>query len=61
MSVDHGHLRYFDHGIPFDLTVQGSTLDPSTQERVRDADAAPRNERYTTQDDFKGHYRDAAF
>lgn len=61
LSVDHGHLRYLDHGEPFTLDVQGSTFDPAAQEKVSDADARPQNERYTTQYDFKGSYHDAAF
>ena len=47
LSVDHGRLRYVDHGEPFELDVQGSTFDPATQEKVKDADARPSNDRYT--------------
>lgn len=61
LSVDHGHLRYLDHGEPFELDVQGSTFDPATQEKVKDADAKPSNDRYTTQYKFSGKYHDAAF
>ncbi|WP_218511594.1 AsmA family protein [Variovorax sp. dw_308] len=61
LSVDHGHLRYIDHGEPFVLDVLGSTFDPASQEKVKDADAKPSNNRYTTQYDFKGTYHDAGF
>ena len=61
LSVDHGHLRYLDHGEPFELDVQGSTFDPATQEKVKDADAKPSNVRYTTQYKFSGKYHDASF
>jgi uncharacterized protein involved in outer membrane biogenesis len=61
LSVDHGKLRYIDHGVPFAIDVQGSTFDPSAQEKVKDAAAKPSNNRYTTQYDFKGKYHDAAF
>ncbi|MEJ8825075.1 AsmA family protein [Variovorax humicola] len=61
LSVDHGHLRYVDHGEPFVLDVQGSTFDPAAQEKVKDADAKPANNRYSTQYDFKGAYHGAAF
>lgn len=61
LSVDHGRLRYLDHGEPFELDVQGSTFDPATQEKVKDADAPPSNVRYTTQYKFSGKYHDAAF
>lgn len=61
LSVDHGKLRYVDHGVPFAIDVQGSTFDPSAQEKVKDAAAKPSNNRYTTQYDFKGKYHDAAF
>ncbi|NDZ13869.1 AsmA family protein [Variovorax sp. WS11] len=61
LSVDHGRLRYLDHGEPFELDVQGSTFDPATQEKVKDADAPPSNVRYTTQYKFGGKYHDAAF
>lgn len=61
LSVDHGRLRYVDHGEPFELDVQGSTFDPATQEKVKDADARPSNDRYTTQYAFSGKYHDATF
>ena len=61
LSVDHGRLRYRDHGVPFTLEVQGSTFDPQSQQKVKDADAKPSNNRYTTQYDFKGTYHGAQF
>ncbi|MEJ8859762.1 AsmA family protein [Variovorax robiniae] len=61
LSVDHGHLRYIDHGEPFTIDVLASTFDPASQENVKDAKARPDNSRYTTQYDFKGTYHNAAF
>ena len=61
LSVDQGRLRYLDHGEPFSLDVQASTFDPATQQKARDADAAPSNERYTTRYKFSGKYHDATF
>ena len=59
--MDHGHLRYIDHGEPFTLDIQGSTFDPASQEKVKDAKAPPSNDRFTTQYVFKGQYHGAAF
>jgi uncharacterized protein involved in outer membrane biogenesis len=61
LSVDNGHLRYVDQGVPFSLDIQGSTFDPASQDKVRDAKAKPANDRYTTQYKFSGKYHDAAF
>ena len=61
LSVDNGHLRYIDHGEPFVIDIQGSTFDPASQEKVKDAKARPDNSRYTTQYDFKGTYHNARF
>ncbi|MGK6307934.1 AsmA family protein [Variovorax sp. DT-64] len=61
LSVDHGRLRYIDHGEPFQIEIQGSTFDPASQAKVKDADAPPRNVRYSTQYAFKGKYHDATF
>lgn len=61
LSVDHGRLRYIDHGEPFELEVRGTTFDPAAQEKAKDADARPDNNRYTTQYDFKGSYHHASF
>jgi len=61
LSVDHGRLRYLDHGEPFDLDVEASTFDPSKQEQVKDAQAAPDNDRYSTQYKFNGSYHGAKF
>ena len=61
LSVDQGRLRYIDHGEPFELEVNGSTFDPASQAKVKDADAAPSNNRYTTQYTFAGKYHGAAF
>lgn len=61
LSVDHGRLRYIDHGEPFELEIQGTTFDPAAQEKAKDADARPDNNRYTTQYEFKGSYHDARF
>ncbi|MGJ7489616.1 AsmA family protein [Variovorax sp. ZT4R33] len=61
LSVDNGRLRYIDHGEPFDLDVQASTFDPSKAEKVKDADAAPSNDRYATRYTFGGKYHGSAF
>ena len=61
LSVDNGRLRYIDHGEPFDLDVQASTFDPSQAEKVKDADAAPTNARYSTRYTFGGKYHGSAF
>lgn len=61
LSVDTGRLRYIDHGEPFDLDVQASTFDPSQAEKVKDADAAPTNARYSTRYTFGGKYHGSAF
>jgi len=61
LSVDRGRLRYSDAGVPFALDVQASTFDPAQQQKVKDADAPPANQRYATSYVFSGKYRDAAF
>jgi uncharacterized protein involved in outer membrane biogenesis len=61
LSVSNGRLRYVDHGIPFDLLVDASTFDPMVDEQVKNADARPKNERYSTRYTFKGKYHDATF
>jgi uncharacterized protein involved in outer membrane biogenesis len=61
LSVDQGRLRYFDHGQPFDIDVAASTFDPAKQEQVKDADAKPVNNRYSTRYAFKGSYHGAGF
>ena len=61
LSVDHGHLRYMDHGEPFQLDIQGSTFDPESEPKTRNADAPPSNNRYSTQYTFSGKYHDAGF
>ena len=61
LSVDKGHLRYTDAGVPFALDIHASTFDPGKQAQVKDADAKPQNNRYSTRYDFAGTYRDAKF
>ncbi|WPB58796.1 AsmA family protein [Xylophilus sp. GOD-11R] len=61
LSVDQGHLRFTDAGMPFSIDVQASTFDPAKQAQVKDADAAPANDRYSTRYAFSGKYRDAGF
>ncbi|HSV61465.1 MAG TPA: AsmA family protein [Variovorax sp.] len=61
LSVDHGQLRYIDHGEPFSVDVEAGTFDPAKQEQVKDANAAPRNDAYSTQYKFKGNYHGASF
>jgi AsmA family protein len=61
LSVDHGRLRYFNHGDPFEIDVLASTFDAASQAKSRDADAAPANNRFTTSYKFSGKYHDAGF
>ncbi|MES2529921.1 MAG: AsmA family protein [Pseudomonadota bacterium] len=61
LSVDRGQLRYVDHGMPFEIDVNASTFDATRQEAAKDADAKPRNDRYSAQYEFKGKYHDASF
>lgn len=61
LSVDQGRLRYLDHGEPFTIDVQASTFDPASLPAVRDADAKPRNNRYTTRYAFTGSYHGSTF
>ncbi|MDM0111011.1 AsmA family protein [Variovorax sp. J22R133] len=61
LSVDNGRVRYIDHGEPFSIDVQGSTFDPASQEKVKDAKAPPENNRFTTKYVFNGKYHDAKF
>lgn len=61
LSVDQGRLRYLDHGEPFELDVEASTFDSAKQEKVKDADTAPANDRYSTQYKFNGSYHGAKF
>ncbi|MBS0342097.1 MAG: AsmA family protein, partial [Proteobacteria bacterium] len=61
LSVDHGQLRYIDHGEPLELDVEASTFDPASQEKVKDAGSPPANNRYSTQYEFKGNYHGAGF
>ena len=61
LSVDKGHLVYQDAKTPFSIDINTSTFDPQVQEKVKDADAKPSNNRYTTRFDFKGKYRDGSF
>jgi uncharacterized protein involved in outer membrane biogenesis len=61
LSVNNGQVRYFDYGIPFELSIQGSTFDPRVQATVKDADAKPVNDRYSTRYVFNGKYHDASF
>ena len=61
LSVNQGRLRYTDAGMPFALEVHASTFDPAQQARVKDADAPPVNQRYSTRYTFSGSYHDARF
>ena len=61
LSVDHGQLRFIDHGKSFELEVHATTFDPASQEKVKRADVAPTNVRYTTEYEFTGKYHDASF
>jgi uncharacterized protein involved in outer membrane biogenesis len=61
LSVDKGHLRYTDAGMPFNIDINASTFDPSKQAAVKDADAKPVNKTYSARFDFNGSYRDGKF
>ena len=61
LSVDQGRLRYIDHGEPFDVDVEASTFDAAKQEKVKNARAAPTNDRYSTRYKFTGNYHGARF
>ena len=61
LSVDKGHLRYTDGGTPFNIDIDASTFDPTKQAQVKDADAKPADDRYSTQYAFSGAYRDGKF
>lgn len=61
LSVDQGRLVYLDHGEPLDLDIRASTFDAAQQEKVKDADAKPTNDRYSTQYEFNGSYHGAKF
>lgn len=61
LSVDQGELRYLDHGEPFEVDVRGSTFDPESQAKVRDAGAKASNTRYSTRYTFSGKYHGAGF
>jgi uncharacterized protein involved in outer membrane biogenesis len=60
LSINNGHLEYFDYGLPFAVTVAASTFDPAAPDE-EDADAKPRNLRYSARFKFAGKYRDATF
>lgn len=61
LSVNRGRLRYFNHGEPFEIDVLASTFDAASAETAKKADAAPANDRYTTNYAFTGKYHDAGF
>jgi uncharacterized protein involved in outer membrane biogenesis len=61
LSVNNGHLEYFDYGIPFAIKVDANTFDPAVQDKVKDAEAKPENTRYSARFKFVGKYRDASF
>jgi len=60
LSVDHGKLRYINHGQQFDLHIDANTFDPDSPD-VTKADAAAANRKLTTRYAFGGRYRDATF
>ena len=61
ISVDKGHLHYFDHGEPLDVDILASTFEPTATAKVTQADAKPTNTSYTTRYTFKGKYHEAGF
>jgi uncharacterized protein involved in outer membrane biogenesis len=60
LSVNHGKLRYINHGQQFDLNIEANTFDPDAPD-VTKADAAAANRKLTTRYAFGGRYRDATF
>jgi len=60
LSVDHGKLRYINHGQSFDLNILADTFDPGAPD-VTKADAKAANRKLTTRYNFDGRYRDATF
>jgi uncharacterized protein involved in outer membrane biogenesis len=60
LSVDHGQLRYVNHGQQFDLHIDANTFDPGAPD-VTKADTAAANRKLTTRYAFNGRYRDATF
>ena len=61
ISVDQGHLRFFDHGMPLDVEVLANTFTPEANAKAGDANAKADNSKYTTKYTFKGKYHEAAF
>ena len=61
ISVDKGHLHYFDHGEPLDVDILASTFVPTATAEVTQADVKPKNTSYTTRYTFKGKYHEAGF
>ena len=60
LSVDHGNLRYINHGQSFDMDILADTFDPTAPD-VTKADVAAANRKLTTRYSFEGRYRDATF
>ena len=61
LAIDQGRLRYLDHGQPFDIDVLASTFDANQRASAKNANAAPVNNRYSTQYKFAGKYHGASF
>ena len=61
ISVDNGHLHYFDHGEPLDVDILANTFTPSATAKVTQAESKPTNTGYTTRYTFKGKYHEAGF
>jgi uncharacterized protein involved in outer membrane biogenesis len=61
LSVDQGHLRFLDHGVPMNVDIRVSTFVPASLDAVTQADAKADNTRYTTRYLFEGKYHEAAF
>lgn len=64
LSVDHGKLRYVNHGSDFDMTILADTFDPSAPDVTNAANTPGKdgsNEKFRTRYSFEGRYRDAGF
>lgn len=61
LSVDQGKILYLDHGEPFEVEVIASTFDAAQLANVKEADASPTNNRYSTRYTFSGKYHNAGF
>ena len=61
VSLTQGRIRYLDHRMPLDMSVQARSLDPQAKQIPRDSDAPQRNTRYGLGFAITGHYRGNPF